>query len=165
MPKPVVIAVNGVAAGAGANLALAGDIVIAARSARFIQSFARLGLVPDSGGTFFLPRALGMPRAMALAITGEALPAEKAQEWGLIWRVVDDDALAAESKRLATELAAGPTAGFAKVKQALNASLTNALDEQLDLERDLQRAAGFSADYREGVAAFVEKRPPRFEGR
>lgn len=165
MPKPVVIAVNGVAAGAGANLALTGDIVIAARSARFIQSFAKLGLVPDSGGTFFLPRALGMPRALGLALTGEPLPAERAAEWGLIWAVVDDDVLLAEAKRVAHELAAGPTAGYAKVKHALNASLGNPLDVQLDLERDLQREAGYSADYREGVAAFTEKRPPRFEGR
>lgn len=165
MPKPVVIAVNGVAAGAGANLALTGDIVIAARSARFIQSFAKLGLVPDSGGTFFLPRALGMPRALGLALTGEPLPAERAAEWGLIWAVVDDDVLLAEAKRVAHELAAGPTAGYAKVKHALNASLGNPLEVQLDLERDLQREAGYSADYREGVAAFTEKRPPRFEGR
>ncbi len=165
MPKPVVVAVNGVAAGAGANLALSGDIVIAARSARFIQSFARIGLVPDSGGTYFLPRALGTARATGLALLGEALPAERAAEWGLIWQVVDDGELSAAAHTTAAALAAGPTAGYAKIKQAMAASLGNSLDEQLDLERDLQRAAGQSDDYREGVAAFMAKREPRFEGR
>jgi 2-(1,2-epoxy-1,2-dihydrophenyl)acetyl-CoA isomerase len=165
MPKPVVVAVNGVAAGAGANLALAGDLVIAARSARFIQSFARIGLVPDSGGTYFLPRALGVPRAMGLALLGEALPAERAAEWGLIWQVVDDADLAATARAMAQDLAAGPTAGYAKIKQALGVSLEHSLDRQLDLERDLQRAAGQSRDYQEGVAAFMAKREPRFEGR
>jgi 2-(1,2-epoxy-1,2-dihydrophenyl)acetyl-CoA isomerase len=165
MAKPVVVAVNGVAAGAGANLALSGDLVYAARSARFIQSFARIGLVPDAGGTYFLPRTVGTARAMGLALLGDTLSAEEAAEWGLIWKVVDDDQLLAEASAVARELAAGPTAGFAKTKQAINASGNNTLDAQLDLERDLQRAAGRSRDYGEGVAAFLEKRNPQFEGR
>lgn len=165
MPKPVIMAVNGVAAGAGANIALAGDIVIAARSARFIQSFARIGLLPDSGGTFVLPRTLGRARAMGLALLGEALDASTAAQWGLIWDVVDDEDLSAVTAELALRLAAGPTAGYAKIKQAINAASVNTLDDQLDLERDLQREAGRSRDYAEGVAAFMEKRPPRFEGR
>jgi len=165
MAKPVVVAVNGVAAGAGANLALAGDIVIAARSARFIQSFARIGLVPDSGGTYVLPRAVGVPRAMGLALLGEPLDAETALAWGLIWKVVDDDEVAATATATAAALAAGPTSGLAKTKHAISVSLQNTLDEQLDLERDLQRVAGQSHDYREGVAAFLDKRPPSFGGR
>jgi 2-(1,2-epoxy-1,2-dihydrophenyl)acetyl-CoA isomerase len=165
MPKPVVIGVNGVAAGAGANLALAGDIVIACRSARFIQSFSRIGLIPDSGGTYFLPRAVGIPRAMGLALTAEALSADTALEWGLIWKVVDDADLAATARETAAALAAGPTAGYAKIKHAMALSLRHTLDEQLDLERDLQRAAGRTGDYREGVAAFMAKREPRFQGR
>lgn len=165
MAKPVIMAVNGVAAGAGANLALAGDITYAAKSARFIQSFARIGLVPDSGGTYFLPRKIGTARAMGLALLGDALSAEDAAAWGLIWKVVDDDQLHTEVSAVARQLAAGPTAGFAKTKQAINASGDNTLDAQLDLERDLQQAAGRSHDYREGVAAFLEKRTPHFEGR
>lgn len=164
MTKPVVVAVNGVAAGAGANIALAGDIVIAARSARFIQAFSRLGLIPDSGGTYVLPRSIGMARALGVSLLAEPVSAEDAAAWGLIWSVVDDDALMAEATRLAEQLAAGPTAGFAAIKRALNASPNNTLDEQLDLERDLQRAAGRTDDYREGVQAFLEKRPPRFGG-
>jgi 2-(1,2-epoxy-1,2-dihydrophenyl)acetyl-CoA isomerase len=165
MPKPVVVAVNGVAAGAGANLALAGDLVFAARSAKFIQAFARIGLLPDSGGTYFLPRALGTPRAMALSLLAEPLDAETAAEWGLIWAVVDDDALAEVAERTARDLAHGPTAGYAAIKAALNASPGNTLDAQLDLERDLQRGAGRTHDYAEGVRAFVDKRPPEFQGR
>jgi 2-(1,2-epoxy-1,2-dihydrophenyl)acetyl-CoA isomerase len=165
LPKPVVCAVNGVAAGAGANIALACDLVIAARSASFVQSFARLGLVPDSGGTWFLPRLAGSARAMGLALLGEKLSAAQAEEWGLIWKVVDDDALAAESLELARQLAAGPTKGYGLVKKALNASWGNSLDAQLDLERDLQREAGLSQDYREGVSAFLQKRKPEYKGK
>jgi 2-(1,2-epoxy-1,2-dihydrophenyl)acetyl-CoA isomerase len=164
MPKPVVVAVNGVAAGAGANLALAGDLVYAARSARFIQSFARIGLIPDSGGTYFLPRRVGMARALGLALLGETLSAEQAAGWGLIWAVVDDDQLAGVTTAVARKLAAGPTGGFARIKQALDASTGNTLDAQLDLERDLQSAAGRSNDYAEGVAAFLAKREPMFKG-
>lgn len=165
MPKPVVVAVNGVAAGAGANIAFAGDIVLAGRSAKFVQAFSKIGLLPDSGGTYSLPRSLGLPRAMGLAMLGEAVTAEQAADWGLIWAVVDDDTLHADSSALAASLAAGPTAGYAAIKTAMNASLHNTLDEQLDLERDLQRTAGRTADYREGVAAFIEKRPATFTGR
>jgi 2-(1,2-epoxy-1,2-dihydrophenyl)acetyl-CoA isomerase len=164
LEKPVVCAVNGVAAGAGANLALACDIVLAARSARFIQAFCRIGLVPDSGGTYFLPRLAGEARARALALTGEPVSAEQAADWGLIWRAVDDDRLQAEAAALAERLAAGPTRGLGLIKRALNASLANDLDRQLDLERDLQRAAGGTGDYREGVAAFLAKRRPAFRG-
>jgi 2-(1,2-epoxy-1,2-dihydrophenyl)acetyl-CoA isomerase len=164
LEKPVVCAVNGVAAGAGANLALACDIVLAARSARFIQAFCRIGLVPDSGGTYFLPRLIGEARARALALTGEAVTAEQAMAWGLIFQVVEDDRLQAEAGALAQRLAAGPTRGLGLIKRALNASLANDLDRQLDLERDLQLEAGRTADYREGVAAFLAKRPAMFRG-
>lgn len=165
LEKPIVCAVNGVAAGAGANLALACDIVLAARSASFIQAFCRIGLVPDSGGTWFLPRLVGEARARALMLLGDKLSAEQAEAWGMIWKVVDDDRLMPEARALARALAAGPTRGLALIKRALAATWTNALDTQLDLERDLQREAGRTADYREGVRAFIEKRPPRFEGR
>jgi 2-(1,2-epoxy-1,2-dihydrophenyl)acetyl-CoA isomerase len=165
LPKPIVCAVNGVAAGAGANLALACDIVIAARSASFVQAFARLGLVPDSGGTFFLPRLIGMARTMGLAMLAEPLSAERAEQWGLIWKAVDDQHLADEALALARTLASGPTKSYGLLKKALYASATNSLDAQLDLERDLQREAGLSEDYREGVSAFKEKRTPRFKGK
>jgi 2-(1,2-epoxy-1,2-dihydrophenyl)acetyl-CoA isomerase len=165
LPKPVVCAVNGVAAGAGANIALACDVVIAARSASFVQSFARIGLVPDSGGTYFLPRLAGSARAMGLALLGEKLSAEDAERWGLIWKAVDDSLLMDESLALAKQLAKGPTKGYGLLKKALYASPNNTLDAQLDLERDLQREAGFSEDYREGVAAFMQKRSPQFKGR
>jgi 2-(1,2-epoxy-1,2-dihydrophenyl)acetyl-CoA isomerase len=161
---PVVCAVNGVAAGAGANIALACDIVIAARSASFIQAFCRIGLVPDSGGTFFLPRLVGTARAMGLAMLGDKLSAEQAAAWGLIWKCVDDAELATTTDALLTQLARAPTGGLAAIKRALYAAADNTLEQQLDLERDLQRTLGFGADYREGVAAFLEKRPPRFTG-
>ena len=165
MEKPVVCAVNGVAAGAGANIALACDIVLAARSAKFIQAFCKLGLVPDSGGTWSLTRLIGEARAKALTLTGEPLPAERAADWGLIWKAVDDDALMAEARALVEGFARGPTIGLALTKQAIQAASTSSLDEQLDLERDLQRTAGRTPDYAEGVAAFLEKRSPSFTGR
>jgi 2-(1,2-epoxy-1,2-dihydrophenyl)acetyl-CoA isomerase len=165
LPKPVVCAVNGVAAGAGANIALACDIVLAARSASFVQSFSKLGLVPDSGGTYFLPRLVGSARAMGLALLGERLSAEEAQRWGLIWKAVDDEHLVEEATKIAQTLAAGPTRGYGLIKKAIQASAGNSLDAQLDLERDLQRDAGFSEDYREGVAAFMQKRKPQYKGK
>jgi len=165
MPKPVVCAVNGVAAGAGANIALACDIVLAARSAAFVQAFAKIGLVPDSGGTWVLPRLIGEARAKGLALLAEPIKAEQAEAWGMIWKAVDDADLDREARALAARLAAAPTHGLALIKRALLASATNTLDAQLDLERDLQREAGTTPDYAEGVAAFVEKRTPRFTGR
>jgi 2-(1,2-epoxy-1,2-dihydrophenyl)acetyl-CoA isomerase len=165
LAMPVVCAVNGVAAGAGANLALACDIVLAARSANFIQAFSRIGLIPDCGGTWFLPRLVGMARARALAILAEPLPAERAAEWGLIWRAVDDDQLMSEAHALAARLAKQATIGIALTKRALDAAEANTLDAQLDLERDLQDEAGHTPDYAEGVRAFIEKRPPSFTGR
>jgi 2-(1,2-epoxy-1,2-dihydrophenyl)acetyl-CoA isomerase len=165
LPKPIVCAVNGVAAGAGANIALACDIVIAARSASFVQSFSKLGLVPDSGGTYFLPRLIGGARAMGLALLSERLSAEEAQRWGLIWKTVDDARLMDEAAAIARTLATGPTRGYGLIKKAMHASAGNSLDAQLDLERDLQREAGFSEDYREGVAAFLQKRKPSYKGK
>jgi len=165
LPKPIIAAVNGVAAGAGANIALACDIVIAARSAKFIQSFANIGLIPDSGGTWVLPRLVGQARALGLALTGEPLPAEKAEAWGLIWKCVDDDALASEVGAMAARFAKGPTRGLAKTKALIRAASLKTLDEELNLERDAMRELGFSADYQEGVAAFMAKRPPAFTGR
>jgi len=165
LPFPVVAAVNGVAAGAGCNVALACDIVIAARAASFIQSFARIGLIPDSGGTWALPRLVGDARARALALLAEPLPAEKAEHWGLIWKCVDDAALAGEAQTMCEGFAAAPTQGLAMIKRALNASGANTLDAQLDLERDLQREASLTPDYAEGVRAFMEKRKAKFAGR
>lgn len=165
LPKPVVCAVNGVAAGAGASIAFACDIVIAARSAKFVQAFCKIGLLPDSGGTWILPRLVGHARAAGLAMLGEAVSAEQAAEWGLIWKCVDDDRLEAEAGGLAKHLATQPTKGLAYIKRALLASAANSLDAQLDLERDLQRELGRTDDYREGVAAFIAKRPPHFTGR
>lgn len=162
LEKPVIAAVNGVAAGAGANLALACDIVLAARSARFIQSFARVGLIPDAGGSWSLPRLLGEARAKALALTAEPLEAGRAADWGLIWKAVEDSDLMAEASRLARQLAAGPTLGLGLTKRAIHAAATQGFSEQLDLERDLQRLAGQSEDYAEGVTAFLAKRPPEF---
>jgi 2-(1,2-epoxy-1,2-dihydrophenyl)acetyl-CoA isomerase len=165
LPMPVIAAVNGVAAGAGANIALACDIVIAARSATFIQSFAKIGLVPDSGGTWLLPRLVGTARAMGLALLGDKLPAQQAQEWGLIWRCVDDAELPATVDTLARQLAAAPTRGLARTKQAFYEGWGRTFEQQLDIERDMQRELGFSADYAEGVAAFTAKRAPTFTGR
>ena len=162
---PVICAVNGVAAGAGANIAFACDIVLAARSAKFIQAFCKLGLVPDSGGTYHLPRLIGQARAVAISLLGTPVTAEEAEAWGMIWKVVDDERLAEESEKLAAHFAAQPTKGLAYIKKALRTSLSNTLDEQLDLERDYQRAAGQTDDYREGVAAFLEKRQPKFTGK
>jgi len=164
LPKPIVAAVNGVAAGGGANLALACDIVLAARSARFDQAFVRISLLPDLGGTWFLPHTVGDARARALAMLGTSVPAEEAQRMGMIWQVVDDAALMAEATALAQRLASGPTLSYAAIKTAINAAATNTLDQQLDLERDSQRALGRSADFREGVAAFLAKRPAQFMG-
>ena len=158
LPKPIVCAVNGIAAGAGANIALACDLVVAARSASFVQSFARLGLVPVSGGTYLLPRLVGPARAMGLALLAEPLAAEDAARWGLIWKVFDDAELMPEAIALARKLAVGPSKGYGLTKRALYASPHNSLDAQLDLERDLQREAGFSEDYRKGVAEFLQKK-------
>jgi 2-(1,2-epoxy-1,2-dihydrophenyl)acetyl-CoA isomerase len=165
LQMPVICAVNGVAAGAGANIALACDIVLAARSAKFIQAFAKLGLVPDSGGTWFLPRLVGPARARALALLAEPIPAEQAEAWGMIWKAVDDASLMDEAHRLAAHVSMQPTIGLGLIKQALDASETNDLDAQLDLERDLQGQAGRTPDYMEGVKAFFEKRQPKFTGR
>jgi 2-(1,2-epoxy-1,2-dihydrophenyl)acetyl-CoA isomerase len=164
LPLPVVCAVNGVAAGAGANIALACDIVIAAKSASFIQAFAKIGLIPDSGGTYFLPRLVGTARAMGLALLGDKLSAQQAAEWGLIWKCVEDAELAPTVDALLAQLAQAPTKALVAARRALHASAHATLEAQLDLERDLQRELGFSADYREGVAAFIAKRPPRFTG-
>jgi 2-(1,2-epoxy-1,2-dihydrophenyl)acetyl-CoA isomerase len=164
LDMPVICAVNGVAAGAGANIALACDIVIAARSAKFIQSFANIGLIPDSGGTWTLPRLAGQARAMGLALTGEPLTAERAEAWGMIWKCVDDDKLSAETDALATKFASAPTRGLALTKKLIRESGSRTLDAQLEIERDAQRALGRTADYKEGVAAFMEKRQPKFSG-
>lgn len=164
MEMPVICAVNGVAAGAGANIAFACDIVLAAKSASFIQAFCKIGLVPDSGGTWTLPRLVGRTRAMALAMLGDKVPAEKAEQWGMIWKCYEDDELQAEAEKLAVYLATQPTKGLSYIKRAINESSTNTFDEQLDLERDLQRLAGRTDDYREGVNAFMNKRSPEFKG-
>ncbi|RIJ32716.1 2-(1,2-epoxy-1,2-dihydrophenyl)acetyl-CoA isomerase PaaG [Henriciella mobilis] len=161
---PVICAVNGVAAGAGANLALACDIVLAARSAKFIQSFANIGLIPDTGGTWVLPRLVGQARAMGLALTGMPLPAEKAEEWGMIWKCVEDEDLMKEALALATRFASGPTLGFAATRHAIRGAWLNSLDAELDNERDLMSRLGKSHDYQEGVSAFMQKRTPEFTG-
>jgi 2-(1,2-epoxy-1,2-dihydrophenyl)acetyl-CoA isomerase len=164
LPMPVIAAVNGVAAGAGANLAFACDLVIAAKSASFVESFCKLGLIPDTGGTYFLPRLVGTARAMGMALLGEKISAEQAVEWGLIWKCVDDAEFAGAVDKLAAQMAAAPTMGLARIKQAIYCSGQHSLDEQLDLERDTMRVLGRSADFREGVAAFLEKRAPKFTG-
>jgi 2-(1,2-epoxy-1,2-dihydrophenyl)acetyl-CoA isomerase len=165
LPMPVIAAVNGVAAGAGANIALACDLVIAARSASFVQAFCRLGLVPDSGGTWTLPRLVGNARALGLSLLGDKLPAEQALAWGMIWKCVDDAELPPTVDALARQLALAPTRGLAATKSAIYGGWQHTLEEQLDVERDLQRELGRSADYAEGVAAFTEKRTPSFKGR
>jgi 2-(1,2-epoxy-1,2-dihydrophenyl)acetyl-CoA isomerase len=164
LPMPVVCAVNGVAAGAGANLALACDIVLAARSASFLQAFARIGLIPDAGGTWTLPRQAGEARAKGLAMLAEPLPAEKALEWGLIWQVCDDDELMDDAVRIASRLSRQPTKAFALIKQAINASSSHGMDAHLEVEAKLQAEAAASHDYDEGVKAFLEKRKPVFKG-
>ena len=165
LPQPVIARVNGVAAGAGANIALACDLVVAARSAKFIQSFSAIGLIPDSGGTWALPRLVGQARALGLALTGEPLPAETAAEWGLIWKAVDDDGLDAEVDALANKLAELPPLGLAAIKEMIRSSWGHTLDQELTRQRDAMRRLGFTDDYREGVAAFLEKRPAKFTGR
>lgn len=162
---PTIAAVNGLAAGAGMSLALTCDIVIAARSAYFLQAFCNIGLIPDAGSTYFLPRLIGSARAAGMTMLGEKLPAETAAAWGLIWKCVDDDRLMMEAEALAKRLAAGPTKTLALIKDTLNRSLSNDLDAQLAAERDAQREAGLSDDFAEGVRAFLEKRPARFSGR
>jgi 2-(1,2-epoxy-1,2-dihydrophenyl)acetyl-CoA isomerase len=164
LPQPVIARVNGVAAGAGANIALACDIVIAARSAKFIQSFSAIGLIPDSGGTWVLPRLAGQARALGLALTGEPLPAEKAAEWGLIWKAVDDEALDAEVVAIADKLASLPPLGLAATKEMIRTSWQYSLDEELERQAGTMRRLGFTTDYLEGVSAFLEKRPPKFTG-
>jgi 2-(1,2-epoxy-1,2-dihydrophenyl)acetyl-CoA isomerase len=165
LEMPVICVVNGVAAGAGASIALACDIVLAARSASFIQAFCKLGLVPDAGGTWALPRLVGNARAMGLAMLGDKLSAEQAESWGLIWKCLDDDKLMGEAERLAVHFSTAPTKGLARTKQAIYASGGNTLEQQLDLERDCQRELGFGPDYKEGVAAFMAKRSPSFTGK
>ena len=165
MPQPVIARVNGVAAGAGANIALACDIVVAAKSAKFIESFSAIGLIPDSGGTWHLPRLAGQARALALALTGEPLPAEKAADWGLIWKAVDDDALDAGVDAIANKLAALPPLGLAATKEMIRSSWQYSLDEELERQAGTMRRLGFTEDYREGDAAFLEKRKPTFTGR
>ena len=165
MPQPVIARVNGVAAGAGANVALASDIVVAAKSAKFIQSFSAIGLIPDSGGTWILPRLVGQARALGLALTGQPLAADKAEEWGLIWKAVEDDALDSEVDAIAQKLAALPPLGLAAIKDMIRTSWQYSLDEELERQAGAMRRLGFTEDYREGVAAFLEKRKATFTGR
>ena len=164
-PMPVICAVNGVAAGAGANIALACDIVVAARSAKFLQAFAKIGLMPDAGGTWSLPRLAGPARARGMAMLAEPITAETAEAWGMIWKVTDDAALMSDAEAMATKFATAPTSALAAIKRALDAAETNTLDQQLDLERDMQQALATGPDYAEGVSAFFAKRAPKFKGR
>ncbi|MEO1251072.1 MAG: 2-(1,2-epoxy-1,2-dihydrophenyl)acetyl-CoA isomerase PaaG [Pseudomonadota bacterium] len=165
LPMPVVCAVNGVAAGAGASIAFACDIVLAARSAKFVMSFANIGLVPDSGGSWAMPRLVGQARALGMALTGEPVAAQTAADWGLIWKCVDDDALGETADAMIAKFAAAPTRGLAETKRLIRTAFTRPLDAQLDLERDKMRELGRSDDYREGVDAFMNKRKPTFTGR
>ena len=165
LPQPVIARVNGVAAGAGANVAFACDMVVAAKSAKFIQSFSAIGLIPDSGGSWILPRLVGQARALGLALTGDPLPAEQAAEWGLIWKAVEDEALDAEVDAIANKLASLPPLGLAAIKSIIRSSWGRTLTQELHLQRDEMRRLGFTEDYREGVAAFLEKRMPTFTGR
>jgi len=164
LPQPVIARVNGVAAGAGANVALACDIVVAGRSAKFIQSFSAIGLIPDSGGTWVLPRLVGQARALGLALTGEPLLAEQAADWGLIWKCVHDDDLDGEVDAIADKLASLPPLGLAAIKEMIRSSWQYSLDEELERQAGAMRRLGFTEDYREGVAAFLEKRSPKFVG-
>ncbi len=164
-PAPVICAVNGVAAGAGSSVAINCDIVLASESAKFIQSFGKVGLIPDTGGSWQLTRLIGEARAKALSMTAEPLPAQTAADWGLIWKCFPDDQLMDESRKLAERLANGPTFGYAQTKRAIDAAQTNSLSDQLDLEAELMRACGHSADYAEGVSAFLDKRQPEFSGK
>ncbi|MCB1389638.1 MAG: 2-(1,2-epoxy-1,2-dihydrophenyl)acetyl-CoA isomerase [Rhodobacteraceae bacterium] len=165
LPMPVICAVNGVAAGAGSSLALACDLTLAAESAKFIQSFGKVGLIPDTAGSWHLPKLLGPQRAMGLALTAQPLPAGQAADWGLIWQCLPDDQLMPEARALARKLASGPTFGYAATKRAMQAAATNPLDTHLELEAELMKACGESDDYAEGVAAFLDKRPAEFKGR
>jgi 2-(1,2-epoxy-1,2-dihydrophenyl)acetyl-CoA isomerase len=165
LPQPVIARINGVAAGAGANIALACDLVVAAKSAKFIQSFSAIGLIPDSGGTWALPRLVGQARAMGLALTGEPLPAETAADWGLIWKAVEDETLDIEVDAIANKLSALPPLGLAAIKEMIRSSWKYTLHEELERQAGQMRRLGFTDDYREGVAAFLEKRPPNFTGR
>lgn len=164
-PVPVMAAVNGAAAGAGANLALACDLVIAAESASFIQAFTRIGLMPDAGGTWWLPRQVGLPRAMAMMLLAEPVPAPRARDWGMIWDCVPDDGFRQSARAYALRLAGGPSGAFREIKRALRASGSNDLAAQLAVEARGQAVCGASDDFREGVSAFLAKRPPRFTGR